>query len=664
MDARKLIVVLVGVAVLLVIGAVLFLKRPAGSAHSAPEPSGTVASTARREASSRPVVDDRKQLAPTPTAGPSGNVELVLVFRRTSTPADSVRIAYSSGAETLFAITNELGRASIPAASTRLEFADELTSLTLGNLERAPADSTTIDIPEPVRFRIDLREEGRPAPPDSRVRLGWGEAEAASQRVRRNTGLAVKRGPQEDAPFGLQLPPSPSHWDQATLDSDGRFVTRWITAEHAPQLVAWTPQGRLAMQSLTFADDLAPRSTIDEDLALDPLTALEVTVEHSPDFDPIPIALGIREGILDKAHSEKAALLLSVADQIDAPMGDFFAMRGNVFVDGEGTRLIAPVPAFESLYFVARGAIPALVPERTVAVPYGQTTRVVFSAAELYPTITRTRRFAGRCVIEGSDDAAPGVVIVASWLGQKREQVTSDQGRFVFNDLPENLEITFQIDAYDTGSPPRFSRSLTKSYDGLADLADPIDEVWEIPAFKWLLVEDASGLLARAEGSREVIVALERRNEAGEWEAFGDVLDFYFPEQGAEIEVRREGWWRAKVLSDGFVTRYSDAGDLTGSKHEARVKLQQPVGVKPMYELRFRRPNGQPAPGVTVYLTPGFPDAATLETKTDASGIVRFGPYNIDRVGLRVGDEAEGFEGDVPLTGVSALIELKPLEEE
>ncbi|MBI1291566.1 hypothetical protein GC173_10035 [bacterium] len=544
-----------------------------------------------------------------------------------------------------------------------LEVIDEPTSLTLVVLQETPPVGTTLDVWEPVRF-VGGVDFGR-IPPHRQVavRLGTGPRELPSARVRRTRDSQLRVDPTEDAPWGLKLRPAPRDWRIISLDEGGIYTSPWMLSEFEPQLLATSATGTAGLAEGTF-DGLTPRETRKLPIRLLPLTALEVSMDAPPDTEPLAVALGIRDAKVDPAWADEVAPIMSVIDVVNPALSDFLASRGNEFLDPERPLRLAPLPPFVSMTLVARGMTPAQTPVRELSVPWGEVTRVHFDVADLFPTVRSRARVFGRITVEGTGEPAANIRLTLSHALGKHEADTDSDGRYSFTDVPTEQEMSVFIEAYDERTPPRFSRSLTEPIDAI-----PVDQIevvknFEVPGFRWLIVEDPAGDL-KAGAEDTVIVALEHQQD-GEWRDFTRVLDFNFTDEGCEAEIRIPGAWRAKALvGDGWIERRSGETTFGPTDSERRVVLAPAADGATPRQMRVLLPDGNPAVGVTVFMAPRFPDAQPFETMSDANGNMATPPTTFNQFRVRVDMELLEFGGEVTVTkGSVGTIQLQRVVQE
>lgn len=585
--------------------------------------------------------------SPTPAPTPEVFDRHAAVFRRSGRPAEQVLARFGDGHEEA---TGADGTFAKRGDSLSLDVVDIPTSLVLARFDAAPARAR-IELPEPVRIagRV-LDESGQPAAGAS-LRLGHGPRELAADRHRRRTHSQVMRAPNEDTPWGLEMPPSSSLWSDVDVASSGAFESPWFLAGEIPQLVAFDPRGRCAVVDVALPRDLVPRSVLGTDVRLSPPTGIEVEIDFPSDQPPFSVALGFLDAEIDADHAQEAALLLSAADAIDPGVARFAIGHGNVFVDRPGARLFAPLPPMRRAVLVARGATSALVPQREIEIPFGQVTYVRFERHEIFPTIARRSRFEGNLFLQGTAEPVAGATIVASWFGGKRETSTDAGGGFAFDALPADQELRFYLQAYDAADPPRWSHSRTEDLDGLSE--DPTRVTWEIPGLYWMRVKG----VPQMEGALP-LVSLERSLDLRTWEPWRGTADFYFEGNAVEIEIPEPGFWRAIVQQSDFVFRRSDDVEFGKGVVEADARFSDADGVREKATIVVRRADGTAASGIAGFATPQRPGAQPVEVRANALGEIVIGPLNEDRVGLRIDGEREAFEGVVDVSGESAEVTL------
>lgn len=596
-------------------------------------------------------------LPPAESLGDGGRpAPLRLSWAATAAPAgDLVAELLASGAGSVQVHIDESGLLPVDGPLSGLRLVDPVSGLLLLEVERTVEPGEAFSLPEP--FRVSGRILLDPGVPAEFVTaaFGTGPRVPAAERVRTERGLSIRPSPDESTAWEVELPPSASLWLPLALDSTGRFTSPWTLADgHAPQVAAHDGAGRYTALDIRLPENLEPRKTVDAgEHPLGPLTGILVTIESPPQGAPtVPIALSLLDGRIGPGAMEGAQLLLSVADRIDPRVADFATGRGDYFMTPQGSTEIAPLPPFESVRLVARGATPMHVAERVFAIPQGNLVRVDFRADELYPVASDFFVMDGTLRLEGTNRPVTSARVVASWFGGRREAFADDDGRFLFEQVPSGQPLTFFVEAFDPASPPRYSHQETKPFPR----GEPVDGrwtvEWEVPGHQWLVVEDPAGLAFG--GAEDPIVSLERLSPGGEWKPWPRVLEFYFGDDGVDIEIRQPGTWRAVVQRHPLVALRSGPGTLAENDHETVVRLLDPGGDLRTVRLRLLDPDGLPAARRTFHAVPAILGGQPVELLTDSHGIAELGPTNLDEFSIRVeGDTV--FEGTVRIGGVSIV---------
>jgi hypothetical protein len=599
-------------------------------------------------------------LVPTPTPTPAPVERVRVEWRRTGAPVTGVLArAYEGDA---LRDERRLDGEPIPGPwfdNVSVEFYDEPTSLLLAVVPMAPPGGR-LPLPEPVRVRGTLVDDDGDPALTAFLRLGHGETEFPSDRFRRLTHSQVIKAPDEDAPWGLALRPTPARWHTIHVGDDGGFSTPWFVADGAPQFFAWDNQGRSLVHAVDVARGTPPRSELTADLRMMAPTGLEVTVDFPPGETGFPIALGIKDAELDPAHAPWSAQIMGVLDIMNADVGRFATSHGNVHVTGTEPRRFAPLPAFTRLTLVARGATTALVPEREIAIRPGEITRVHFERDELFPTVRRWARLEGVVKLEETGRPVPDAQLVATWLNERAEAVSDADGRFAFPRVAADQELVVYLEAYDAEEKPRWSHTATRDFDGLA--GDPAFVEWEIPGMYWMILEDAPTL---PDGEIPYIVMQRYDEEKAAFETWGGNVEYYFPPGVVEIELARPGTWRALVGLSDFVLTETEVVHYDEFGEDQRARVMPPTGVRDAVTIEVIAPDGSRPAGLMVMAAGPYPSLRPVEFTTDANGRFTLGPANVSTIEVRIEDDVAGwFGGAVDIGSGSGVIRLAPPEDD
>lgn len=631
----------------------LVLRDPVAVPPPAPPPSPVSAPATMPAASPTPT-------PPAATPGPLLTPAIVehyeVVWRRSGEPVTDVvaRVA-AAGADGREVLLH--GKPLPPDffANATVRFHDLATSLALATFT-APPRTARLRLPEPIRLVGTIHDDAnRPASLAS-VRLGQGDLELPGDRFRRITHSELRRAPDEDAPWGIPLKPTPTHWATVPVDRDANFQTGWFVADRAPKLFVWDSDGRVHIEEVAFPATLRPREDLRLDVRLLPPTGLEIEIDYPPGHEGFPIAIGLATATPAPQWLDHSAFVLSVLDVMHTDVGRFATGHGNVFVTRSGARRFAPMPVLQSATLVARGATTALVPQREIAIPFGTITRVRFSREELFPEVRRWVRLEGRVQLEETGRPVPGARLVASWLAERHETETDADGRFVFPRVAADQELVLYLEAYDEQDTPRWSHSATRDFDGLAD--DPTVLEWEIPGMYWMQ------LLGTESRDREIpyVTLLRLDNETGEFAPFTGNAEYYLPPGFVEIELPAPGTWKALAQVSDFVMAESEIAHFDEFGEDQVVRLLAPTGITDRAQVRVMTPRGTPAAGVTAYLVAPFPGLRRIEFTTDRSGAFTFGPYNIPSIGIRIESTLGHYEGYLDMVGSDHLVILQATE--
>jgi hypothetical protein len=529
------------------------------------------------------------------------------------TEAGGARVAHAIGAS---------GEFPVPAREATIEFFDEATSLTLLQVAGVPPVPREHVLPVPLRLSGEALE-------GVRVRVAAGADGTPMDRVRAATGSRIKAAPNESAPWGFALPPTPRETVPLAAGDGARWSTVWFFRGDSA-LVTMTRRDGAFAQWQVDTRTAAPRQVIEVPPPqwVRP-AALEIAVELPPQVPRASIGVNLTGVRVAPEREAAVASMLAAVDLADTEIGKFVLGTDDLFIEAPAPLRIAPVPAFDSATLTFRNDATGMVATREVALREGETTAVRVAAEDLFPSKTEERLVEVRAVLQGTEVPVPGARVVASTFFGRVEAATDADGYARLGRVPADVEVSFLVDAQDTaGELPRWSHTETIRMPRIPDHTMTI----EVPAQRWLIVDRGTpaveGML-QPDIAAEVLVPGGWRSAAlidAEWE--GDVL---------YARVSEPGDYRLTAIEDRFLVRHTDTISVPEDVFVAEGAFRDAAPARQPTVLRFVTERGVRAPNLGVRLAPRVPGARVCEFVTDANGEIDLGACNVHELEVQVG---------------------------
>ena len=339
----------------------------------------------------------------------------------------------------------------------QLELRDPVRGVVLASRVALTAEGR-VRVPEPIRVIGRIASASRNDAPIVRVGYGW--AIRPTERRRLEARRMFPRLPEEEPTFGLNVPRSPSRWQNARV-SGGRFDSGWITAEDEVEVVAFDG-AHVGIAAVPLPRIVKPGQAIDAGtIHLASARSMEVSVDAPATDIPLAFLAGVREASFEDGAGAAAARHLSVLDQIDPRAFDLLMMRVPIALPASGRTRVRGLPPLSRLTLTLDDVAAGVSVTRDLVWSNGPTARLRLTKGELLPPGSNAeRRDIGGRVVYGTDDAAvAGATVVYSVYPDRRETRTDEEGRFVIPDVRTDVRAGFFVDARRSAGPADVRRT-------------------------------------------------------------------------------------------------------------------------------------------------------------------------------------------------------------
>lgn len=292
--------------------------------------------------------------------------------------------------------------------------------------------------------RITGKIESASNDPRIHVRIGSGPRVAAMARHRAASAAVFPPHRNENAPYGIVLPLSPTRWSDAAIAPEtGRFTSEPLDAGPAV-IVAFDESGGIAVVDVRIG-----RSGLDAGvIRIPPPAGISASVEMPLTDLPLLLSLQFDEATIADADREEAARILSVLDQVDPRLFELVMQRTPYPLPFGGTANIRWLPRFATLRVIVAPTTPAL-PSSTasIALQRDRLTPLPVRGSAFLKRDGGAAAVDGIVLFEGTETPVAGAKVVYSDYPLRRETVTDAAGRFAFPAVVRARGAVFFVDA-------------------------------------------------------------------------------------------------------------------------------------------------------------------------------------------------------------------------
>ena len=389
-------------------------------------------------------------------AQPGGRTRFVYLISGQAATGLQVTVVTLDG-KTLNYTTDASGHVSGMAREGKLTVNDPVTGLRLIDqiLDRPV---TEFKVPLPIRVRGTVSGFGKD-PNAITIDCGYGPRMTVTDYQRMVHGLSLVLLTDENKLEGVEMARVPSRWISSKPSTRGRFVTGWIAAVDAPDLLVYNNAGHTAVRTVRLPKGVRARQTVQAGLITPSAAAtLEVSIEAGKTDLPLGLMMTVKSVGARGATSAQTTQMLSLLNRRDAALGQFLTKRRQIPLELEGTTRIAGLPAMQSLRLQFVGPVPGIMAERTVTVPQRGTVRIRLTEEELLGKREPLVSFTGVVRIAQGGPPVKGAKVVYSSYPHRYETTTDENGRFTIPRVAANRSGAVFIDAPNPRGAPPFDR--------------------------------------------------------------------------------------------------------------------------------------------------------------------------------------------------------------
>jgi hypothetical protein len=580
-----------------------------------------------------------------------------LLYEHSGAPGDGLEMVALNpvdGKEIKRATTDSAGLVNADFGPNWLLVRDPRRNVVLVERASIAPNQHELRVPEPIRVRGTFVTTGDVA--RVKVRVGFGDRVPAVERRRANVHDPFVRPGDENRPFGITLPLSPLVWTDATTagaPSGASFESGWIAAR-APQVVAFDPEGRIAVADVVVPAHVTPGTTVEAGaLSLSGPAALNIRMEIPASDLPLGFMLDIATAAADPATAAGTARVISVLDQVNPPLFDLLTRRAR-YPLSSGLNSLAPFPALRGLKIAVLDSSAGVRMERSAAMPAAGVATLDFDSAELSPHYRQAAtKVVGRVVLAGSSKPVGRAKVVFSDFPERRETVTNDDGAFEFTDVHNDRPVTIFVDSRASAIPAGYD--ATHVFRGV-DARGPLN--LEIPQPPYLAglnptVQDDDN--CTADDQYPSLAGYITDQGVEHWAPIG-IYNVNPQTLQATVSVPVTGYWNFRLALYPFWVALGGA-QFNQANQQQTVQLGRPQGLQTV-TLQFFNPNNSLSIGTAVYFASFTEDPDPVEFDTDNNGVIRLHCVNMSPIYVYVDIGPGYYDGNVNLTGAYKAVTL------
>ncbi|MDX2176385.1 MAG: carboxypeptidase-like regulatory domain-containing protein [Candidatus Sumerlaeia bacterium] len=600
----------------------------------------------------RPEVAAPQERKPDPNEGirpvpgpdrPKTDVQFVARYRVSGAPASGLEAIVrdlASGRSERFTVAKDGGFPASASASSVTMF-DPVSSLTLAEIAQHPAGGSEFDLPVPAKLRARA------------VLPGGKAADGVSLRFANYSGVR--------AAWGLELGDFPANWQTYPSRGDGTVETDWLALDELTGAVLYDNDDRYAFVDPVLSEPVEAHATLDlGDIELQEPARLAVNLTIPPDRDRAEVSLRIVELRVDAEDPYAVMDTLRMQEAVNPAVAEFSRGARPFTMDRTGAFRLAPMPPAPYVRIVATGDAPDKTVEHTVSFRMGETTTIDVDARGLFSPLVGTGRLQGTVTLEGTGEPLADVRVMVATGGERRsETVTDAQGRYELAGLPLNREQDALAMAFDAeGNPPRYSATRRGRAPAIESAERPARLDFQIPAFRWLIV-NYEAKPPDLQAGLVPVVGLEELDESGAWQAL-DPGDAQVGDTFLMAEVSKPGTYRLVFTDGALALRRSEAVDFGPEDFRKEARFEPAPPRIDRLEVLILSPSGAPAANARVRIAPDIIGALTDDQFSGSRGTVELGPVECDLLDVHADHQSGFFQGKVPVTGSSITVRLQP----
>jgi hypothetical protein len=389
-------------------------------------------------------------------AQPGDRTKFVYLISGQAASGLQVTVVTTDG-KTLNYTTDAYGYVNSMAREGKLIVNDPVTGIRLID-QMLDKPVTEFKVPLPIRVRGTVSGFGKD-PNSITIDCGYGPRLTVSDYQRQMHSLALFFTADENRLEGMEMARVPSRWLRSNPNTRGRFVTGWLAAVDAPELLVFNSAGQTAVRTVPLPKGVRARQTILAGLITPAAGAtLEVSIEASKTDLPLGLMMGVKSFGVRGATRAQTTQMLSLLNRRDMAVGQFLAKRRQIPLELEGTTKIAGLPPMQSLRLYFVGPHPGITAERTVTIPQRGTVRIRLTEDELLGKREPLVPLTGVVRVEQGGPPVKGATVVYSSYPYRYETTTDENGRFTIPRVAANRGGTVFIDAPNPQAAPPFDR--------------------------------------------------------------------------------------------------------------------------------------------------------------------------------------------------------------